>query len=614
VIALLPVIAVTVAFVHGLLPGRLAHLPVAFAYSGLIECLSDQGVLRLPVCERVGMPVGHVPLTDGPYLQLAATFRAVTGVDALEAKRFADMTFFLLSFLAMVALQLRLGVNLLVAVLMAACFLNLPIVVGHAGIFSYDMGMLLLPVYLLADHLLYARFESAHAPMPGGVRMAAVVAGYAGLRTLSLFQDAYTAVMWVAVSAVFLAFAAWRGLARRRRRDVVVLSLNWLLSVVVAVGLYKAYVPGGANFTVMPLDFFRAQGVDLISLVVPSHRLWWSKALDIGVARWDALAHWGDGLNVSYNYLGYALLVPVSVYVAGKLWRGPRRALQAMQWHWAPLLVAALLAFIVSLGPSIKINDAREDAPAGPIEFADYLMPREAATLTLPSEALFRVVPGINNMRAINRWIIVPQLILLLGFAAVATRLWRRSPALSLLLVSLAMIELFPDIAALDAFARGRFRSWGAFNEQLVPELREGLAPGSRVFFLSGENDILANYLAPVLEIRAYNVGGDKNHIISAEQWPAGIRALRARAVTLDGVAPAIAAALEAGDVDVVVLPYFNMRWNAFVWPPAPRQLAARRQALEPHLAALPQLNLVRSELFVLARSPRASPASAATR
>lgn len=612
--ALLLAIAAAVAVVHGLLPGRIQHLPVAFAYSGLIECLSDQGVLRLPVCGRVGIPVGHVPLTDGPYLQLAATLRAVTRVDPLTAKRLTDAAFFLLSFLALVALQRRLGVGTIISVLMAACFLNSPIVVGHAGIFSYDMGMLLLPGYVLVDLLLFGRHAPGRAPIRGGIHMLLPAVGYTAVRTVSLFQDAYTAVMWVAISAVFLGFAVWRGLAAGRARQVGELALTWLISVGVAVGLYKTYVPGGAEFTVMPLDFFRAQGVDLVSLVVPSQRLWWAKALDVGVVRWDAYAHYGDGLSVSCNYLGFTLLLPVLAYAGWKLRRRPLRALQTIAWHWAPLLTVALLAFLVSLGPSIKIDDVRQGQPSGRIEFNDYLMPGDAATLTLPTEALFEIVPGIKNMRAIYRWIVVPQLILLLLFAAVAGRLWRRRPALALILVALAVVELFPNPAELDGYARNRFRAYQAFNAQLVPEMRALLAPGSRVYFLSAENDILANYLAPVLDIETYNVGGDKNQIITAAQWPASIRALRARAVTLEGIGDGIAAALDSGDADVVVVPYFNLRWNAFVWPPVERDLAARRDALQPHLASLSQLTLVPSEWFLIVENPRLSSAPATRR
>jgi hypothetical protein len=129
------------------------------------------------------------------------------------------------------------------------------------------------------------------------------------------------------------------------------------------------------------------------------------------------------------------------------------------------------------------------------------------------------------------------------------------------------------------------------------------LVPGSRVFFLSAENDYLANHLAPRLRLYAYNVGGDKNQILSEPLWPDSIKALRAHATEIDGLAPLVVAALRSGDVDAVVVPYFNLRWDSYGWPPIGPAREERRGAVFAELAP-PALGLALSdaEWFMAAR------------
>ncbi len=572
-LALLPLVAWLLAIVHGLLPGQLDYLPVAFAYSGIIECLAKESLLAAPVCESLGFPVGYVPLTDAPYLKLAALVHRLGGVEVLTAKSLTDGAFLALSFFSLVALQQRLGINRLIAALVATCYLVLPLLLGHAGIHAYSVGLLLLPAYLLADHLFLSAF-GPECPRLDARRLALSAVAYTVLRTLSVFQDGYTAVMAIAVSAVLFFAAVVSCLSRRRFGAAAALIATWLSSVLVAAGLYNAWVPGGTDYEVMSIDFFRAQGVDVISLFVPSAQLWWAKVLGVGVAKWNAYAYYGDGTNVGHNYLGYTLLVSVALAGVWLLARRSRPARLGRRRDGLALAVAGGLCFVLSLGPSLKIDNRRAADPRERFEYADYFMTPESATFALPTEKLFVTLPGLQHTRAVYRWIVIPKLILLLGFGWVATRVHAVHRGLGLLLAALVLAEQFPDLPDLERSAVERYAQYREFDRNVVTDMEGLLIPGERVFFLSDENDYLVNHITPRLGVRSYNVGGDKSAAISERHWPELLRQLRQGLSTFDPLAPLIARALLSGEVDAIVIPYFDLRWHAYTWPPT----AAERQ------------------------------------
>ena len=566
----LPVLAYLILVSHALVPGRVLNLPVALSYSGLTQCLAERGGLFNLSCPLVGSPLGFIPLSDGPYLRGAAHVSRLTGASALAAMNVTRAVLVLASFAALVALQRRLGIERWIAVLAAFAYLQLPLLLLHAGIHAYYVGILAMPIYLLADCVVFSVFASARE-RPGKWRPAAAAAGYLAVRVLSLFQDPYTAVMHVTVSGVGLAFTSWSLVSRREHRTAASLVLVWVASIAVAVRLYQGFVPGGAEYEVASIDFFRAQGVDLVSLITPSHRLWWAEAAGVGVEAWNAHAYFGDGSNVSGNYLGIVMLLSVAAYGIGRRRQAHARARLPSQQSliWTSLLAAAALCGLLALGPSLKIGDTR--APGSPTRFGvdDYLMPAPAATLTLPHERLFVSLPGLENMRAIYRWIAVPQLVLILLFAWVVSRLEAKRRGWGFALALLGFAELQPNYADVARSTKENRAQHDQFEQDVLASMERAVVPGERVFFLSAENDYLVNYLAPKLGIYSYNVGGDKNFGLSSALWPPSLLPLWSAAASPAYPGEAVAAALRVGDVEAVVIPYFNLRWAAYAWPPA---------------------------------------------
>jgi hypothetical protein len=535
-----------------------------------------------------------------PYILLGKTIRKLSGVEPLTAKKLTDGAFVLLSFLSLLWLQRRLGVNRLIALITSLCYLCLPFAWGHSGLLPFYIGVLLMPVYLSVDFCVFPLLISGSARLQP-VRLMVVAIAYIGVRVFSIFEDPYTAVMYVAVSAVTVVWVSWHLVSLRRFAPIARIALVWLLSVGAAVALYKSYVPGGGDYTVMPIDFFRAQGVDVASLFIPSHVLWWSTALNVGIPEWNAYAYYGDGKNVSFNYLGYVCLVTAFLYSLVKLWRRSGWTLDFRKCFWLSLVTSGALCLAISLGPSLKINDARAPNSTKRFGFSDYLMPKESATWTPPTEKLFVALPGIKNMRAIYRWVVVPKLVVLMAFALVASRVYARSRVLGVALALLALGEHLPNLPVVDSNTKHAYNAYRQFNEDVLEEMRLAIGTGQRVFFLSAENDVLANYLSPMLGIFTYNIGGDKSIEIISREWPSNIRRLRERAESLNGLEGPALASLVGHDVDAVVIPYFNLRWDSYDWPPERLEREERRNAVLDALGqARPPLRLVEADWFAV--------------
>jgi hypothetical protein len=123
-----------------------------------------------------------------------------------------------------------------------------------------------------------------------------------------------------------------------------------------------------------------------------------------------------------------------------------------------------------------------------------------------------------------------------------------------------------PNVPLLHDAYRANARSHTALTADLVPALRAATTPGDRVLFLSGDpgyNDYLANYLVTATGLRAFNAGGDKNSLLALRAWPP-----RVSAAAVERSPDAVRAALVSHELDVVVAPYFDLRWAAYAWPP----------------------------------------------
>jgi hypothetical protein len=230
--------------------------------------------------------------------------------------------------------------------------------------------------------------------------------------------------------------------------------------------------------------------------------------------------------------------------------------------------VAGVLTLVLSLGPVLKVGQTAPDLAA--------------AIFRLPSAWAYTHLPGLTEMRAVNRWLVVTRWCLMMLAAGGLVMLWQRwrggsvVRALTIVvLAALAMFEITPDVSLEYTYRALSVNRVGFLRDGIVAEANTLIADRETVLMLPASNDFLANYLIPMVGARSYNVGVDKNYALSRAHWPAPV--LAAQAAYGPHAASSICAAL-ASDVDAVVLPYMSLYYGPLLYGNAPAEEAKRKQ------------------------------------
>ena len=555
-----------VLFAHGIWPGAVGDAPTAYLAEGAIRCVHDIGRFAFTTsCQAYGQPLGYPLLTDGPVIFLGSVLLRLPGVELSGAYALSGALLDAVALAGGYGLARRLGMGRAVALWVATLYLVSPTILGLVSFIGTFGGFALLPAYALADLKLLELLGRSRSRR----WMAATFAAYAGVRVISLFLDGYSFVASALVSGCL--WAAWAlsrdlGLARRRWIGLIaIVAANG-----VAYALYQAYVPG--DYPPSPADFIRAMGLDVVTLVEPTARFWIPDVLGL---TWDHTRLWGDGSNVAFNYVGISCVILAGVALA----------LRAGGRYGVALACAGAIALVLSLGPSLKVADARPSSTTRPT-YESYLMPASAADASLPWGSLLTRAPGLQSMRGAYRWFGVSRLALVLvaGLAVDAlARRRRRWLVVAVVAAGVVTLELLPNLPLVSRSYRAQAQQVSEVGSTVGSELRSVTRPYERAFFLNYDgthNDYMVNYLAAAATLRAYNAGGDKDAFLAAQRWPPAVTALASAAVTPD----AVAAALASRTVDVVIAPDFHLRWNAYAWPPQPAEERQAAKAFRPIL------------------------------
>ena len=134
------------------------------------------------------------------------------------------------------------------------------------------------------------------------------------------------------------------------------------------------------------------------------------------------------------------------------------------------------------------------------------------------------------------------------------------------------------------------------FTTEVVDPLAGRVGGGERVVLVnpapagSGTNFYLANWMCPQLDVRCFNVGGDKGGALAAADQPPAVRQVM---FSTDDLENRIETLFTEQLVDAVVLVAFDMRANAYTWPPSEAAAEAATRAAD---------TIVRSGRFVVDR------------
>lgn len=535
--------------IYGLWPGYINNLSATYLMAANTKSLANHGLFNFTYCNNYGLEPGYPFLMGLPFIYITSFLKICTGITPQAANGLTGALFVWFALYLAYKLVCKLGVNQYISVFMAFVYLASFINYGQSGYHYMMYGFILLPAYIYLDIIILDSFFVKQKPLISTIFFSAI------FKSFALFMDGYSFVISSLATAVLLSFY----LIKYKNWTKALKTLTCLLGAyLIAVFLYKWYVPAHANYAQMPIDYFRAQGVDIYSLFVPGRDLFFPSKLGIATT-WNAAAFYGDGSNVKFNYLGYSLLC-LSLYAL---------FLKAVPFQVKALAIAGLLAFYLSLGPSLKVNDPKPPLSKSTFTMNDYLMKKSAATLDLHNEFIYKKVPGVNMMRAVHRWLLLFKLCVILLAAVSLTHLFYQKQVLVCFgLICLITIEIMPDLSQLHSIYSDYYDMKQNFDSTVIKEARSKIPKGSKIVFISNENDFLGNYISAKVDTKAYNCGGDKNQAIVMSSWPKSILELTKH----NNINENAYSALSSNQANIVILPHFNLRWDSYNWPPPKEQ------------------------------------------
>ncbi|MDQ6658179.1 MAG: hypothetical protein M3Z00_08155 [Actinomycetota bacterium] len=562
---------------YGALPGQLPD--AAAAMGGLTTCVGENFLGNLVRCHAVGYPASAETAFGLPYNLLAGLLQAL-GADLATATRLVWAGTLVLGLWGCRRLLDRFTEVHWIAWVGAFAFVVAPIVSGQAGYGPLQLGFILTPCYLLIDVRFLESLSAALGPKRIVRRGIAVLV----VRIVALLLDPYSFVIATLLIGIVYLFWLVDQLRARSFGPAAVAAVTLALTGAVAYLLYTSSA-SVAGLTPMTIDFFRGQGVDIVPQLVPAGSLWWSRLTGLQLSILPINAY-SDGHNLSDVFVGYVLLtLAVGGFILALRTRGSAAC-------WRGIVVGGAACGLLALGPSLKIGDFRNVAEPAKIRAADYLMPKDAATATTPWSRLYSWLPGVDQMRALYRWELGVRIALVVLAVMALCWLARRGGrwrVVAVVAAGLLVAEAVPSVPDRISATRRSLATVRGIQQDLIDPLRQYTKPGDRVVLYGpggvsqGANDYLANTVCPGLQIRCYNVGGDKAAADVVKAYPPAAR----RVVAQHGVRSDaenqrdLAAMFRADQLDAVVLVNFDLRWQAYSWPgpPAERERAAAAAA-----------------------------------
>lgn len=590
-------LSVPLLFLFNVWPGTLPSSSAFISSVGQAVCFAQQPSPLTVSCPALAYPTVFTGAVGYPQNWAIAILQHTLGMSALTAFRLTFAAVLLAALIGARTLFVRMVGRQWAAWVGACVYLISPIVLGGAGYGSLQLGFMLLPCYVLADHMFLAGLRRRRWP---GTAAAAITV--VAVRVFAILTDPYSFVMSLVLIGVM--YLVWLVRRIRERAAAAQIGLAVGTAAVSVVTAYLCYTRllGTSSFTRMPIDFFRGQGVDLYVQVVPPANLWFADLLGLH-HHLTAYQAYSDGPNITQVFVGWVLLTAA---VAGAV-------LLVREGRWRRPLAVGLLAagafgFVLALGPSLRVGDFRAGRGAGGIpSFNDYLMPARDATAPTGLVWIYGHVPGIDMMRALYRWELLPRLALIaLAVVAIAALARRGRTVLAVVVAVLLVVEAMPNPVAAHRAGVRNLATVASFDVDVTSPLSTALRPGERVLLVNpvpgqtGPNAFLANWLCPQLRVRCYNVGGDKaGDLARPRQPPAALDAIgRPKDLLAD-----IDALFAAGQVDAVVLIYFDLRAGAYSWPPGAKSRQAAALAAQ-QLVDAGDYRVSTGRFFTVLRAP----------
>lgn len=544
-------ILIILAPFFGILPlSNVNALGIMYSALGNINCLTEMKLCT--PCAFNGIPLGGYMPFGLPFAYLSSIIQLLTGMSVVSAYNLTGIVFLFLGWYGTFQIIRSLGGNTFFSFFGGFLFLFMPIVYAKSTYVFLMWAFATIPFFIWLD-LWYFRSGRWFICMP------VALLG----KIFLIFLEPYTFVMTFLFTGALLVYETIlliKNSASLYKRLIKIVFLA--VAPIVAYLVYKNYIPGGANYYVMPMDFFRGQGIDLVAFFNRPPDLYAFKQFwNVSITNSKLL--YSDGESVKHVYLGLSFLLLIPLIIAF------RRSIQPHHWLF---IGVGLITLTLALGPSLKTNDQRNPSEItsknGTFEFNDYLMSKESATMTLPHSFIYKI-PPFKYMRSVSRWLLPTVLIFVVSLMVLLSFTWnykRWGKVLALAISLWVVFEYAPKYERQLSLNKYFTTCFNTFNTTALPAFINNIAPDDLVLFIQDgglANEYFSNYLCSFAACRSYNVSNDKALDLSMKRWPVQVTDLISKPET-----QAIINLLESKLATVIVFPHFDMRWNSYSWPP----------------------------------------------
>lgn len=571
----LTAVLVFLAVTYGALPVLNAPtLDSQTGFQGVAKCAAESGNIFSASCERLGYPVGFRPIVGYPVQVILAFLHKYLSVPLVDAIQIFTLISLGLGVSGLFLLVRRFTQSTVAAVVAPFIFYSSPFVLGMSGFGSTYYGFILFPFYVAASLYLFGHIRAAFAD-PSLPRLLAAAVAQVVLLTFAALMDGYSFVMAIVTIGIFYTgLLIWHSGWMRPGRRLSLFFLYGGLLVFPGILYDLLLFPSTSEFA-SPMDFIRAQGIDVATMFIPTHRWLFADLTGIGPTGWSNYAFYGDGHNANLNFLGILTGASAAVGAIALLRRSSGSKVIA-----GLCIAIFVVGLVFALGPSLKIYDVREGEPLTQIAYEDHLMSADEATLTLPTAPVFGL-PVISTMRATYRWQLIYRFAMVISMGFLLARLVDKKWLLAGL-VALLLFENIPTAAiqGQDRYTLNRTQL-EQFNSQVVDRLRPHVEESDRLLFLPAQNDFLVALIVPFTGGYTYNVMFDKELARILPQQPTGIVEARRKFDHGSFTAQDLRVLLDSGLVDKVVFTYFNLRWDSYWWPPPGKTVDSYRERVE---------------------------------
>ncbi|MGO4389113.1 hypothetical protein AB4Y85_16410 [Microvirga sp. 2YAF29] len=560
----IPLLAV-VFVINGTVPGLLIPTTAqAFWTTGFAQSFINDGFSIF--AHNIGAPE-PAAIAFGLSGALVTSAFLKLGLSAADAYSAAFALWLTIAFAGAYKLTRRLGAEAIMSLLSATLWCTMPVLWFHHGYSMLALGIALLPFYF------YCAVRVLDNP-----KSISNFALFLLACQISVFMDGYTYMMF----AVATGFALLFSLIQHRRNDLgreAIKCCSIGVGLLVSYVLYALYV-GQAEFVPSPIDFFRGWGANLEFFIVATKGvLFLPDLIGLSEAR-TAPQYFGDS-SVFKSSFSVAIIL-AAIYAAATA-KSDKRLLVLFG-------LIAVFGFYMSLGPSFKLLVQRPDG-------MDQLMPKSFELFPTGNAWFSERLPGFKSMRASYRWVALGVFGCWAILALVlSSQRWSITQKIVVLLVVMAFN--IPAIGTISSYHNARAAV--SSRDEVVRELAPLVNKEETVAFLPFRNDFFVNYLASKLDIRTYNIGGDKNLEAAREAWPETMKRFSQDAIDPDFLTN-VRAVLENEDANAVAITYIDFLATAHS---APLKLVFKDElsAIAAKLAEDPRLTVSYSDHFAVVR------------